>query len=146
MNKIILIGYVGQDPKQTDNYVQFSIATSEKWTGEDGQKKERTDWHNCTAFNKTGETVMKYVHKGSRLYVEGKQRNTAKEINGEKKYYSSVTVEKIEFLDKKDDNGPGSIPVENEPVAHQRSTSSVGSIPYATQNMSAVPTDEDVPF
>jgi single-strand DNA-binding protein len=76
LNKVLLIGNCGKDPEirftqAGDPIASFSLATSEKWTGKDGQKQERTEWHRVDVFGKTAQVVRDYVSKGSRLYVEG---------------------------------------------------------------------------
>lgn len=79
MNKVMLIGNVGADPqvKYLDQGVcvaQVRLATTERgYTLQSGaQVPERTEWHNCIFWRKQAEVVEKYVHKGDRLYVEGK--------------------------------------------------------------------------
>lgn len=79
LNKACLLGNVGKDPEIRytqggDPVASFSIATSERWTGRDGEKQERTEWHNITVFGKLAEVVQKYVTKGKQLYVEGSIR------------------------------------------------------------------------
>ena len=98
MNKQMLIGRVGRDPETTGNVTKFSVATSEKWT-KDGQKQERTDWHNVTAFDKTGEILSKYVSKGDLIYIEGKTRTDEyTDKDGNKRKSTSVIVNNFEFI------------------------------------------------
>ena len=83
LNKVTLIGNLGRDPEEKTStngsrIVRFSLATSERWTGKDGQKQERTEWHRITVFNeKLCELAMRYLKKGARIYVEG-QLQTSK--------------------------------------------------------------------
>ena len=77
LNKVTLIGRLGQDPKTKIvgtgvKVASFSIATSEKFTDKQGNKQERTTWHNCTVWGKLSDIVESYVKKGTLLYVEGK--------------------------------------------------------------------------
>ena len=77
LNSCTLIGNVGQDPEirylqSGDPVANFSLATSEKWTGRDGNKNERTEWHRIAVFGKTAQVVRDYVKKGSPLCVMGK--------------------------------------------------------------------------
>ena len=83
VNKVILIGNVGQDPKITyyeggNCVAQLSLATTEKgYTLQNGtQIPDRTEWHNLIFRGRLGEIVEKYVHKGDKLYVEGKIRRS----------------------------------------------------------------------
>lgn len=84
LNKAQVIGYVGKEPKisTTQNNAKiasFSIAATEKsYTTQNGVTiPERTEWHNIVVFGKLADVIEKYVHKGSRMYVEGKMRTRA---------------------------------------------------------------------
>lgn len=77
LNKVILIGRLGRDPEcrylpNGDAVCNFSIATSESWKDQSGQKKERTEWHNITMYRKLAEIAAKYLQKGSLIYLEGR--------------------------------------------------------------------------
>ena len=76
MNKVMLIGRVGEEPKvtalQNGTVANFSFATSDSYIDAQGNKQEKTEWHRLTAWGKTAEIVQKYIHKGDCLYVEGK--------------------------------------------------------------------------
>src|SRR5262245_21494869 len=79
LNKAILIGNLGRDPEirytqAGEPIANFSLATSEKWTGKDGQKQERTDWHRVEVFGKQAQVVRDYLSKGRSVYVEGQIR------------------------------------------------------------------------
>ena len=76
LNKVILIGNLGKDPEirytqQGEPIANFSLATSEKWTGKDGTNQEKTEWHKIVVFGKQAKVVQEYVSKGKPLYVEG---------------------------------------------------------------------------
>lgn len=77
LNKVILIGRLGRDPETRhmpngDAVCNFSIATSESWKDQSGQKKERTEWHNITLYRKLAEIAAQYLKKGSQVYIEGR--------------------------------------------------------------------------
>ena len=77
LNKAILIGRLGRDPevRQMPNgeaVCNFSIATSETWTDQNGQKQERTEWHNITLYRRMAEVAGQYLKKGSLVYIEGR--------------------------------------------------------------------------
>ena len=79
VNKVILIGNLGRDPEirytqAGEPIANFSLATSEKWTGKDGQKQERTEWHRVEVFGKSAQVVRDYLSKGRSVYVEGQIR------------------------------------------------------------------------
>lgn len=101
VNKVILIGFVGQDP--TINSTQdgreianLSLATSDKWTDKQtGEKRERTEWHRIVIFNEGLVKVVKsYVHKGSKLYVEGKlQTRKWTDNKGVERYSTEIVLQ-----------------------------------------------------
>jgi single-strand DNA-binding protein len=80
VNKVILIGNLGNEPDvrympSGDAVANVSIATSEAWKDKNtGEMQERTEWHRVVFFGKTAEIVKQYLHKGSKIYVEGKLR------------------------------------------------------------------------
>ena len=79
VNRVILIGNLGRDPEIRytqggEPIANFSLATSERWTGKDGQKQERTDWHRVEVFGKQAQVVRDYLSKGRSVYVEGQIR------------------------------------------------------------------------
>ena len=77
LNKVILIGRLGRDPEvrympNGEAVCNFSIATSETWNDRNGQRVERTEWHNITMYRKLAEIAGQYLKKGSQVYLEGK--------------------------------------------------------------------------
>ena len=77
LNKVILIGRLGREPEcrympNGDAVCNFSVATSESWKDQSGQKKERTEWHAITLYRKLAEIAAKYLQKGSLVYLEGR--------------------------------------------------------------------------
>ena len=79
VNRVILIGNLGRDPEirytqSGEPIANFSLATTEKWTGKDGNKQERTEWHRVEVFGKTAQVVRDYCTKGKSVYIEGSIR------------------------------------------------------------------------
>ena len=77
LNKVVLIGRLGRDPEvrympNGEAVCNFSVATSETWNDRNGQRVERTEWHNVTMYRKLAEIAGKYLTKGSQVYLEGK--------------------------------------------------------------------------
>ncbi|OUP07385.1 single-stranded DNA-binding protein [Mediterranea sp. An20] len=109
INKVILVGNVGQEPKVTyyeggSCVAQLSLATTEKgYTLQSGiQVPDRTEWHNLIFRNRLGEVVEKYVHKGDKLYVEGKIRTRSYDDQaGAKRYVTEIFVDVMEMLSPK---------------------------------------------
>ncbi len=116
VNKVILLGNVGKDPdvKYFDSgqaVATFSIATTERgYTLPNGtQVPERTDWHNIVASNRIAQVVDKYVHKGDKLYIEGKLRTRSyNDKSGAQRYITEVYVENMEMLTPKNSSTPES--------------------------------------
>jgi len=107
MNKVILIGRVGKDAENPTaaQLAKFSLATTEKWTGKDGQKQEKTEWHNVVCFGKQAETALKYIKKGIMLSVEGSIEYQKYEKDGKTLYSTSIKCDRFEFLSKAETQG-----------------------------------------
>ena len=105
LNKVMIIGNLGQDPEvrhlpDGSAVAKFSIATSEKWKDKaTGQPVERTEWHNIVAFRKPAEILAQYLKKGSKVYIEGKLKTQMWEKDGHKNYRTEITVDQFQFLD-----------------------------------------------
>jgi single-strand DNA-binding protein len=100
VNKVILLGNLGKDPKISatpngDKVASFSLATSEKWTDKGtGEKQERTEWHNVVVYNENlVRLVEQYIRKGSKVYLEGKlQTRKWQDKNGVEKYTTEIVL------------------------------------------------------
>lgn len=110
VNKVILVGRLGRDielkytPKGTA-VGKSAIATTEYFKDDKGERKEVTDWHNIEIWGKMAETANTYLKKGSLVYFEGRLKTDVYEKEKEKKYFTKVVVDKMQFLDsKKSDN------------------------------------------
>ena len=108
MQKVMLIGYLGRDPEvkysqQGTAIAQFSVATTERWKDKDGELQEHTEWFAVKAFNRLAEIVGENLHKGARLYLEGRKRTESwdDKQTGAKHYMDLVYVDRIEFLDSR---------------------------------------------
>ena len=104
INKVIIVGRLGSDPEvktlsSGQSVARFNVATSESWTGKDGQKQERTEWHRVVVWNKLAELCGKYLTKGRQVYAEGRlQTNSWEDQQGQKRYTTEVNANIIEFL------------------------------------------------
>jgi len=112
VNKIILVGRVGQDPEkhqlESGIVVNFSLATNEKWKDKQGEKQEATEWHNLKAFGSLADIISNFVKKGDLLYVEGKIKTRSYEKDGVKKYSTDIICNTMQMLGGKTE------PQENE--------------------------------
>jgi len=107
INKAILIGNLGSDPEV--RYTQsgaavanFTIATTEKWKGQDGQMQEQTEWHRIVAFARLGEICGEYLSKGSKVYIEGRiQTRKWEDKDGNARYTTEIVAREMKMLDSK---------------------------------------------
>ena len=141
VNKVMLIGRVGRTPEikqisESRKAAQFSLATSEKYKDRNGEFKENTEWHNIVAFDKTAETIEKYVTPGMQIYIEGKLRTrTWDDKDGNKRYVTEILVLSMQFLEpaKKEEKWESPNPA----MSRGRTT----PLPPAGE-----PQDDDLPF
>ena len=111
VNKVILIGNLGQDPEirytQSGTAVAtLSLATTEKFKEKDGQVKEQTEWHRIVAWSRLAEVCGEYLHKGSKVYIEGKlQTRKWTDQNGNDKYTTEVIAREMKMLSPRGDGG-----------------------------------------
>ena len=148
VNKVILLGNVGQDPrvKYFDSgsaVATFSLATTERgYTLANGtQVPERTEWHNIVASNRWAKVIDDYVHKGDKLYIEGKLRTRSySDQSGALRYITEIHIDMMEMLTPKGINNTG-IPSQGEQVQSVQQTQS-SQIQSTTVNN---PVD-DLPF
>ena len=98
INKVILVGNLGREPDvkfSSDGkaIANLAVATSESWTDKTtGQKQEKTEWHRVVIFGRLADIAQKYLHKGSKVYIEGQLKTRSWEQNGEKKYTTEVVL------------------------------------------------------
>ena len=108
VNKVILIGNLGADPETRtmpsgDMVANFNIATSERWTGKDGTKEEKTEWHRIVAFRKLAEICGEYLFKGKQVYIEGRlQTRKWEDRDGNMRYTTEVVAGQMVMLGGRD--------------------------------------------
>jgi len=111
LNKVMLIGRLGQDPelKYTQSgvaVVGFSLATGSKWKDQEGNWQERTEWHNLKAWRGLAETCSNYLKKGSKIYAEGRLETSNWEDENKKKHYKTeIVLDELIMLDSKGSGG-----------------------------------------
>ena len=104
VNKVFLLGHVGQDPvvKYTQTglaVASLSIATSKKWKDKDGEKQEKTEWHKVVFWRKLAEIVGQYVRKGSQIHIEGSlQTRKWQDSEGVDRYSTEVVADGMLML------------------------------------------------
>jgi len=111
LNKVTLIGRLGQDPELS--YTQsgiaktkFSLATSMSWKDNNGTLQERTEWHNVVVWRKLAEITAEYLKKGSKIYCEGSLQTSSWEDENKKKHYKTeIVMNDMIMLDAKGGTG-----------------------------------------
>lgn len=167
VNKVILIGNLGADPDvrympSGDAVANVRIATSETWKDRNtGEKQERTEWHNVVFFGKIAEIVKQYLHKGSKIYVEGKLRTRKWQTqDGQDRYTTEVVVDingTMQMLDSRS-GGASSVPFDEAPAPARGGSggSTAGGRPAAPDSprpshqdsgsFGGADFDDDIPF
>ena len=105
VNKVIIVGNLGQDPEvrylpNGNAVANFTVATSESWTDQQGQKQERTEWHRIVVYRRLAEIAGEYLRKGSKVYLEGRlQTREWQDQQGQKRYTTEIVVNEMQLLD-----------------------------------------------
>lgn len=141
INKVILVGNLGQDPeiKYTAGgaaVTTLSLATSESWKDKDtGSDQEKTEWHRVVLWRRLAEIAGEYLKKGSKVYIEGQLQTRKWEQDGQTRYTTEVVGRDMQFLDSRGGSSADSSSYGNE----NQDTNS--------QNLpdSGI-TDDDIPF
>ena len=113
LNKVMLIGNVGNDPEiratgSGARVAKVSLATNRSWTDRNsGQKNEKTEWHRLTFFGRLVDVVEQWVKKGDRLYVEGRVEYSQTEGDGGPKYWTDIVVNEMVMLGSSQAGGGG---------------------------------------
>ncbi len=159
VNKVILIGNIGQDPETRympsgGAVTNISVATSESWKDKNsGEKQERTEWHRIVFFNRLAEIAGEYLRKGSKVYIEGSLRtNKWQDQSGQDRYTTEIIASEMQMLDGR---GDGDAPSSNygggRPSGQSRPAPNRQAQPQSQSNQPPIPEDdgfgdEDIPF
>lgn len=104
LNKVMLIGNLGRDPEvrympNGDAVANFSIATTENYKDKNGDKQERTEWHNIVCYRRLGEIAGQYLKKGRSVYIEGKiQTRKWQDKEGKDRYTTEIIADEMKML------------------------------------------------
>lgn len=144
INKVILIGNIGQDPEvkympSGGAVTNVSVATSETWKDKNtGQPQERTEWHRVVFFNRLGEIAGEYLKKGSKVYIEGalRTRKWAAQ-DGTDRYTTEIVASEMQMLDGRGDNQGGAGQGGDNYNQDQQYSAPRGNAPAPQQNRPA---------
>jgi len=159
INKVILVGNLGNDPEVRatttgSRVATISVATSESWMDKNtGQRQEKTEWHRVVFFNRLAEIVEQYLTKGSQVYVEGRlQTRKWQDQNGQDKYTTEVVANEMQMLGGRGGGGGGGDFQSTAPMDPQQTQAApAGSPKPAPQKAPAsagpdINFDDDIPF
>ena len=113
INKVILVGNLGNDPEvryaQSGSAITtISVATSDSWKDKDGNQQERTEWHRVKAFGRLAEIMGEYLKKGRQVYIEGSLRTEKyTDKNGVEKYSTDIIADEMQMLGGMGEGGGG---------------------------------------
>ena len=139
VNIAIVAGNLGKDPEvrftQSGRAVaNFSIATNESWVGQDGNRQERTEWHNIVVWGKQAETCGQYLAKGRQVLVHGRiQTRSYEDKTGNTRYVTEIVAQRVQFL-----GGAGGARASQEPQDQ--------SFGDPSPSFQSPPIDDDIPF
>ena len=132
LNKVILIGRLGKDPEvrympNGEAVCNFSVATSESWKDQNGQRQERTEWHNITMYRKLAEIAGQYLKKGSQVYLEGKiQSQKYTDKNGAERTVYDIIANEMKML-----GGNTQAPAQNQQPAQAQTQDDISDdVPF----------------
>jgi len=142
INKVILVGNLGQDPevKYTAGgaaVTTLSLATSESWKDKDtGQDQEKTEWHRVVLWRRLAEIAGEYLKKGSKVYIEGQLQTRKWEQDGQTRYTTEVVGRDMQFLDSRGNTSSDSS------STYEDVNQDMGSLNLPDSGI----TDDDIPF
>jgi single-strand DNA-binding protein len=159
INKVILVGNLGNDPdvKATQGgttITTISVATSEQWKDKQtGQPQERTEWHRVKFFGRLAEIAGDYLRKGSQVYIEGSLRTDKyTDKNGIERYTTDIIANEMQMLGGRGDGGQGGgggnydRGSRQAPAQRREPAPSRAPAPAPSAGIDDVPFDDDIPF
>ena len=145
VNKVILIGNLGQDPEvrympNGNAVANVTLATTETWKDRNsGENQERTEWHRVVLFRRLAEIAGEYLKKGAKVYIEGKlQTRKWQDQNGQDRYTTEIVADQLQMLDSR---GGGSAPMESSAGRASSQPQGGGDPGYGGGDF-----DDDIPF
>lgn len=143
LNKVLLIGNLTRDPElrstpSGQSVANFSVATNRVWKDpQSGEKKEAVEFHNIVMWRRLAEIAGQYLHKGSKIFLEGRlQTRSWQDQSGNKKYMTEIVAENMQMLDRKPQGG-----TPYQPAGQGASP----AMPMQGSNQPAPPQPEEIP-
>ncbi len=145
LNKVTLIGRLGQDPEirytQSGSAVaNATIATNDYWTDKQGEKQERTEWHRVVFFNRLAEIAAEYLKKGSQVFIEGRiQTRKWEDKDGNERWTTEIVANEMQMLGSRGGGGTQGAPRDDSGAAP--APGGAGSSGFSDSEF-----DDDIPF
>lgn len=153
LNKVILIGNLGADPEfrvtpQGLTICRFRIATTENFKDRSGTWQKSTEWHNIVVFGPTAEVSSRFLKKGSKVCIEGRNKTRSYEVDGKRYYITEVIARSVVFLDPKAYTEAASLPAIEEDYVDPTSfyINDINDSSVGQNSNEYLPDDDDLPF
>jgi single-strand DNA-binding protein len=154
INKVILVGNLGQDPETRTTpggttVTNIRIATTEAWRDkQSGEQKEQTEWHTVVLWNKLGEIAAEYLRKGSQVYIEGRLRTRKwqDKATGNDRYSTEIQADEMQMLGGRGGGGGGGAAQETRDTRAAGGGARSNPAPAPAGGGSGGDFDDDIPF
>ena len=152
LNKVMLIGRLGQDPEvrytQSNTAVAtLNLATNERYKDSNGEYQDKTEWHRVVAWGRTAEICQQYLTKGSMIYVEGPlQTREWEDKQGQKRYTTEVKALQMTMLDSRGSGGGGMSEMPSAPSSSNAQSSGARASQGVNKTVNLDDIDDDLPF
>lgn len=150
VNKVILVGNLGQDPESRTTpggttVTNVRLATTDSWTDkQSGEKKEQTEWHTVVMWNRLGEIAAEYLRKGSQVYIEGRlQTRKWQDKSGNDRYSTEIVASDMQMLGSRGGGGGAAQETRDSSESAGRSAPAAAAAPAGG---SGADFDDDIPF
>lgn len=147
INKVIIVGYLGNDPDMRtmpngEAVANISVATSESWIDKiSGEQREATEWHRIVFYRRQAEIVGQYLRKGSQVYVEGRLKTRKwQDQNGVDRYITEIQGDVLQMLGSRNTANTTSVPVPNKTKQSKTAEPQMPPEPDSTFS------DDEIPF
>jgi len=136
VNKVILIGRLGKDPEvrytpDGTMVTTFRMATDEQWKDKNGEKVQRTEWHQIVTYRKLAEICGNYLVKGKLIFIEGRiQTRSWEDKEGVKRYTTEIIASNMQMLDSKGQNKTGDSSVDADATNFNNGGASLDDVPF----------------
>ena len=150
VNKVILVGNLGRDPETRyttngDAVTNIRLATTDTWKDKNGEKQERTEWHNVVFYGRQAEIAGEYLKKGRQIYVEGRiQTRKWQDKEGQDRYTTEIVADRMQMLGSRE--GAGTPSGGDEALPRERTSGASAKTAGTSAKKQPDDLDDDIPF